>query len=70
MRGAECWTDHQLILFKIKLNIRPSCRLSGIRQRRISCDRLKSEETLEAYVARTDEMLTETAGLNRTVSAQ
>ena len=49
MRGAECWTDHNLILSKIKISVRPPIRRNRVPQKRINCDKLKVASVQAAY---------------------
>ena len=43
MRGAECWTDHRLILAKMRLRIRPRTRRTRA-ARKLDCSALKNAE--------------------------
>ena len=40
MRGAECWTDHRLIMAKVHMQVRPPLRLRGPKRRQLDCTRL------------------------------
>lgn len=41
MRGAECWTDHRMIMTKIFMRVRPPMRKRGPNERRLNCARLQ-----------------------------
>lgn len=40
MRGAECWTDHRMIVTKVHMKVRPPLRLRGPNGRQLDCTRL------------------------------
>ena len=44
MRGAECWTDHRLILAKVHMQVRPPLQLQGPKRRRLDCSRLANPD--------------------------
>ncbi|KAI4825265.1 hypothetical protein KUCAC02_020952, partial [Chaenocephalus aceratus] len=44
MRGAECWTDHRLIMAKVHMQVRPPLRLQGPRRRQLDCTRLENPD--------------------------
>ncbi|CAH1277736.1 Hypp9773 [Branchiostoma lanceolatum] len=46
MCGAECWTDHRLVVSKVKLRIQPKRRPQGQKTcKRLDTAKLKQEET-------------------------
>lgn len=49
MRGAECWTDHRLVLTKLTLSIRPPIRRGPITNRKLNVAQLKSDQVRTAY---------------------
>ena len=50
MRGADCWTDHNLILAKIKMKIRPaSLRRNHDRPKNINCAALQNDTSRQHY---------------------
>ena len=58
MCGAECWTDHRLILSKVKLQIQPKRRPQGTKApKRLNVGKLKSEETRQGLVSTLEERL-------------
>ncbi|XP_061891552.1 dickkopf-related protein 3b isoform X2 [Entelurus aequoreus] len=40
MRGAECWTDHRLIITRLRVQVRPAIRLQKSGKKRLDCTRL------------------------------
>ena len=58
MCGAECWTDHRLIVSKVKLQIQPKRRPQGTSApKRLNVVKLKSEETRSDFVSTLEERL-------------
>ena len=58
MCGAECWTDHRLIVSKVKLQIQPKRRPQGApAPKRLNVIRLKSEDTRSEFVSALEEGL-------------
>ncbi|KAJ4935851.1 hypothetical protein JOQ06_017378, partial [Pogonophryne albipinna] len=49
MRGAECWTDHRLIMAKVHMKVRPPLRLQGARRRRLDCTRLENPDARNEF---------------------
>ncbi|KAI4826127.1 hypothetical protein KUCAC02_021774 [Chaenocephalus aceratus] len=49
MRGAECWTDHRLIMAKVHMQVRPPMRLQGPRRRRLDCTRLENPDARNEF---------------------
>ncbi|KAI4814263.1 hypothetical protein KUCAC02_003465 [Chaenocephalus aceratus] len=49
MRGAECWTDHRLIMAKVHMQVRPPLRLQGPRRRRLDCTRLENPDARNEF---------------------
>lgn len=43
MRGAECWTDHRMIMAKLNLHVRPPIRRQQSRKRKLNCAATKNE---------------------------
>ena len=52
MRGAECWTDHRLMMSKMHVAIRPPTRRRR-RRKRIDCALLKDPSTRSDFTAKT-----------------
>ncbi len=40
MRGAECWTDHRMIIAKLHMVVRPPMRLKKSSKKCLNCTRL------------------------------
>ena len=58
MCGAECWTDHRLIVSKVKLQIQPKRLPQGSSApKRLNVVRLKSDETKSEFVSILEERL-------------
>ena len=58
MCGAECWTDHRLIVSKVKLQIQPKRRPQGTSApKRLNVAKLKSEETTQVLRSTLEERL-------------
>ncbi|XP_048486436.1 craniofacial development protein 2-like [Plutella xylostella] len=49
MRGAECWTDHKLVVTKVKLRLRPPVRSNRVNSARLDVNKLASMETRNSY---------------------
>lgn len=49
MRGAECWTDHRMIMAKVHMSVRPPIRKHGASGRRLDCARLKDTSTRNEF---------------------
>lgn len=41
MRGAEWWTDHRLIIARLRVEVRPAIRLQRSGKKRLDCARLE-----------------------------
>lgn len=41
MRGVECWTDHRLIIARLRVKVRPAIRLQRSEKKRLDCARLE-----------------------------
>ena len=44
MRGAECWTDHRLIVATVHMQVRPPLRLRGPRRKQLDCTHLENPD--------------------------
>lgn len=44
MRGADCWTDHRMIISKLQVTVRPPVRLRKAGKKRLDCARLEEAE--------------------------
>ena len=60
MRGADCWTDHRLIISKMYLKIRPPTRKRAAKSAIVNCSSLKSEHTRTEYQSKVAQLLAET----------
>ena len=50
MCGAECWTDHRLIISKLNLRIQPKRRPQGVKMpKRLNVTKLKKGNTKESF---------------------
>ena len=49
MRGAECWTDHRMIMAKVHMSVRPPMRKRGPSRRRLDCARLEDTSTRNEF---------------------
>ena len=50
MRGADCWTDHRLLIARVKLHIKKPTRKNGSNVPKKYCvARLKEEETADTF---------------------
>lgn len=45
MRGAECWTDHQMIMAKVHMSVHPPLAETWVHGRRLNCTCLKDTRT-------------------------
>ncbi|KAJ8262630.1 hypothetical protein GJAV_G00168550 [Gymnothorax javanicus] len=58
MCGADCWTDHRLIISKLKLHIQPRRRPQGQKTaKRLNVSKLKSKEIAEDFARDLDKRL-------------
>ena len=48
MRGADCWTDHRMIISKLRVAVRPPVRLRKAGKKRLDCARLEEAEARES----------------------
>ena len=69
MRGAECWTDHRLIISKMHATIRPPNRRSR-RGRRIDCAMLKDPNKRLEFAAKSRVAVENTTADESTAVAQ
>lgn len=49
MRGAECWTDHHLIIAKLHIKVRPPHRLRKTITKQLNCAKLKSTQARDMF---------------------
>ena len=62
MRGAECWTDHRLIVSKLDIHIQPKRRPQGAKTvKKLNVTKLENKETAENLSKCLDNRLTESA---------
>ncbi len=59
MRGAECWTDHRMIVAKLHMKVRPPMRLQKPKKKRLNCNRLGNTEARNEFRRLLDEKLGE-----------
>lgn len=59
MRGAECWTDHRMIVAKLHISVRPALRLQKSGKRRLHCTRLRKAEVRDEFRRSLSEKVTE-----------
>ncbi len=59
MRGAECWTDHRMIVAKLHMKVRPPMRLQKPNKKRLNCNRLGNTEARNEFRRLLDEKLGE-----------
>ena len=65
MCGAECWTDHCLIISKLKLRIQPLRRPQGKKiLRRLTVDKLNSNDVKQVFIYPLDKQLESMSLLN------
>lgn len=57
MRGAHCWTDHRLVITKLKLNLRLPCRRNFVKALRTNVDNLQHMPTRVDYIQALDNTL-------------
>lgn len=49
MRGAECWTDHRLIMTVLRMRIRPAVHLQKSTKKRLHCALLQGTEARNTF---------------------
>ena len=49
MRGADCWTDHKLVISKLKVRLRPPIRSNKVKPTHLDVGRLASLEIQKTY---------------------
>lgn len=49
MRGADCWTDHHMILMKVRIQVRPLRHQCGLKNRPLRCTRLSNSDTRKNF---------------------
>lgn len=49
MRGAECWTEHRLIIAKLHIKVRPTHRLRKTIKKQLNCAKLKSTQARDMF---------------------
>ena len=58
MRGAECWTDHRLILSKMRLRVRPaSTRHTKTPSKKINCESLHDETKRKMFQEKVQQLV-------------
>ncbi|KAL8618764.1 hypothetical protein ACOMHN_015174 [Nucella lapillus] len=66
MCGADCWTDHRLIVSRFNLRILPKRRPQGQKTaKRLNVSKLKSSEVAEEFSSDLDGRLPETSQDNQ-----
>ncbi|KAG7305516.1 hypothetical protein JYU34_009592 [Plutella xylostella] len=50
MRGANCWTDHRLVITKLRLRLHPPRRADKVKNVSLNLQHLDSRETSQKYV--------------------
>lgn len=51
MRGADCWTDHRLVITKLQLRLHPPRRTERVKGVSLNLQQLVSKETQQRYVS-------------------
>ena len=68
MCGAECWTDHRLIVAKLNLHIQPKRRPQGAKApKRLNVNKLKVEDVKKTFSEALSEQLESVKPENQTV---
>ncbi|XP_063624759.1 uncharacterized protein LOC134796499 [Cydia splendana] len=57
MRGANCWTDHRLVLTKINISLRRPSRRNVVKTVRTNIENLQCIPTREVYIEAVNEVL-------------
>jgi len=58
MCGAECWTDHRLIITKLSFHIQPKRRPQGVKApKRLNISKLRDNSTKQSFIDTLDERL-------------
>ena len=71
MRGAECWTDHRLIMSKMNLKICPMTpRRNGTQNKKINCAALQDALSQREYALAVDAILQELNETQQNMSAE
>ena len=60
MRGAECWTDHRLMVSKMNIKIRPPIRKNSKPNKKVNCAALKDGTKRDLYAVRVRELVSST----------
>lgn len=66
MRGADCWTDHRLIISKMRLRIRPKPRRATTRTKKINLVALTSQTVKSKYQDKVKSIISETGRIEAT----
>ena len=70
MCGAECWTDHRLIVARLNLHIQPKRRPQGVKApKRVNVNKLKTEDAKKSFVETLAEHLESVKAENQTVES-
>ena len=70
MCGAECWTDHRLIITKLNIRIQPKRRPQGKKApKRLNVAKLKTDSCKQSFVDALEERLKSTSPGNQSVKA-
>ena len=71
MCGAECWTDHRLMVCKLNLRILPPCRPQGKKPpKRLNISKLKVPQTRDALTTATDSNLSSLPSISSDIESE
>lgn len=57
MRGANCWTDHRLVVTKLRIRLHPPRRPQRTKSQRMNLEKLESQETRKELTEQMNNML-------------